>query len=192
MKKMAMIMACIILAVSITSCRKNESFPEWVQFYSFEGIQEYVSSVNWRTRTYKYDASRSTYNVYQEISYSQARKSVKDITKTVIPRVKENVEIESFSASYYMGYQKPFQIKYQIDGHLFVFTYSYKLDDSQYSGELVYSSKIGSSTLKLYRKNYDILIGVVKIGKTQILVEVYSDNYRTVHMDYFDYIKISK
>ena len=152
MKKIAVVLVCILLAVNVVSCKKQTSreLPTWIQFYSFEGIREYVLEVKEERKSYHYDNSRITYNIFQKLSYGQAQKSVKDITQNVIPRVKEGVEIESFSANYYIGYKEPFQIKYQIDGELFVFTYSYDGGNVEYRGELICTSNIGSNTLNLY------------------------------------------
>lgn len=192
MRKIALIMVCIILCTTLVSCAKKGP-PNWVQFYSFEGIQEYVSSVNWKTRTYQYDSSRTTYNIFQKISYRDAQKSVKDITKTVIPRVKKGVEVESFSASYYMGFTEPFQIKYRIDGNMYVFTYSYYGAENKIYGEEMFQKKIGSKTLTLYyiRGIEGCLEGVVQIGKTEIQVRAYGDDHKCLHLDYFDFVKIS-
>ena len=193
MKRTILIMACILLVMSVSSCTSKKGPPPSVQFYSFEGIQEYVSMVNWKTRTYKYDSSRNSYNIYQELSYAKARKSVKDITKTVIPRVKEDVEVEDFSASYYIGYDEPFQIKYRIDGTLFVFTYSYSGEEDEYPGEPLCQGTIANQTLYLYEGRFQREVrGTVRIEKTEIYVQVYADNYNTIHFDYFDFIKLSK
>ena len=195
MKRIAIIITCILLAVSVVSCKnqKKRDLPTWIQFYSYDGIQKYVSSVNAETKNYHYDGSRTTYNIFQKLSYSQAKKSVKDICKTVIPRVKTGVKIEFFAASYYMNYESPLQIKYQIDGNLYVFSYYYEGGAEEEHGEnLVYSGKIGSKTLDLYEMYSDILKGSVKIGTTTIFVEIYYDDYQTVNMEHFDFVKISK
>lgn len=195
MKRIAIIITCVLLAVSGVSCKtqKKRELPTWIQFYSYDGIREYVSSVKAETKNYYYDDSRTTYNIFQKLSYSQSKKSVQDITKTVIPRVKDDVDVELFSASYYVDYQRAFQIKYQIEGNLYVFSYSYeKGSNDKYSGQGIHGGTIGNKSLYLYEMYGDILKGSVKIGQTRIFVEIYYDDYQTVNMEHFDFVEISK
>ena len=191
MKKVALLISCVILSMSMISCKQKVTFPEWIQFYSYEGIEEYVSSVNRNTKTYKYDGMRSAYNIYDEISYKEAKKSVSDITGTAIPRPKDGVEVDAFEASYYIGYLDAFEMKYRIDDILYVFTYSYNginpIDSGKQTGGALHQPF--GNTL---RKTTYFYYGEVTKGKTAIRIYVYADDYESINLGQFELVNISR
>lgn len=152
-----------------------------------------MSSISSDIASYRYDDSRTDYNIHTYLTYNQANEIAQDIAGTMIPKIKEGVQYEGFGGQYYVGYEVPLHIIYIIGGIQYRFIYSYNVTETYENKDKVAlrNVSIGSTSFELYAgegRGY----GTFMLGTTEVYVSVATDDPEAVNFECFEFVTITR
>ncbi len=214
MKKTFFLIICLVAFLILTSCNstniadteKNNSRPDEnidnsqgtsdgtvpviVPFSSKDDIKEFILAATGTASQYTSFADKQT--TTKLITYGTAKNIAANIRECVFPNAKNNENVESFGATYYVD-RNELNVIYKINGIRYRFIYSFNTTkDYVHEGTPVLSNiPIGSSLLNLYQAESGGLVGSIIEGTTSIYVIVYTEDLNSVDFNYFNFSAIS-
>lgn len=205
MKKINLLLICIIFAFVSTSCSVKKNVreirpvmeqPYWVlTFDSVAEIQEFVSLV------YN-EPNNEGYKKYLSRDYATVKRIADDISSTLqLPCVKEDAPLDYFCVTYanrhiikdYQYIRSPFmEINCVVNGvrYLFIVYYNEEASDGTLEGNWCLENQgIGEEKFTLYAMER-CLSASVPLGPKTFGVIVYTTRVGDVNFDYFEFVDI--